>query len=178
MHMNNLGKERIALVVANTAANIVGKPGKVISLQWKSVQGNSMSEGSTLDNISLLDGPKITSPITTNAKVVEKKRMRLVTGDSALTCPDQQILDELVKCIHGAKQFNGLDEKGKQGKRSDDEDTKHDMPPMDPTHNLRDGVGKEEVINVRPHVDSVRKSNRAKIPPNGMIFYGKPKSEQ
>jgi hypothetical protein len=164
MHMNNLGKERIALEVANTVANIVGKPGKVISLQWKSMQGNSMSEGSTVDNTSLLDGPKIASSISTNATVDEEKRMRPVAGDSALTCPDQKILDELVKYTHGAKQISGLDDSGEQGKRSDAKDTKHNMPTMDPTHSLRDEVGKEEVINIRPHVNTVRKSNRAKNP--------------
>jgi hypothetical protein len=41
--MNNLGKERIALEMANTAANILLKQEKVISLQWKIVQENSMS---------------------------------------------------------------------------------------------------------------------------------------
>jgi hypothetical protein len=67
MHMNNLGKERIALETANTAANILLKQEKVISLQWKSVQENSMSDGPTEDNISLQD-LKVTSSITTNVE--------------------------------------------------------------------------------------------------------------
>jgi hypothetical protein len=65
MHMNNLGKERTALQITNTAANILLKQKKVISLKWTNVQENSMSDGPTEDNISLQD-LKVTLSITTN----------------------------------------------------------------------------------------------------------------
>ena len=49
-------------------------------------------------------------------------------------------------------------------KRSDDEDTKHNMMKMDSTHGPRDGKNKEEDSNIMPLVDSVCKSNRIKNP--------------
>jgi hypothetical protein len=68
MHMNNLGKETMALEMANKATSILLKQGKVISLQWKNVQKNSMSDGPTEDNISLQEDLKVTSSITTNVE--------------------------------------------------------------------------------------------------------------
>ena len=50
MHMNNLGKERIALEMANEATKILSKQAKVISLQWKD---NSTSDDN-LEEISPL----------------------------------------------------------------------------------------------------------------------------
>ena len=57
-HMNNLGKERIALDLANEASKILLKQGKVISLEWKNIQVNSTSEGTTEDNIPQQEDPK------------------------------------------------------------------------------------------------------------------------
>ena len=51
MHMNKLGKERIALNMVNTVANILLKREKVISLQWKNAQGDSVSDSPTEDNV-------------------------------------------------------------------------------------------------------------------------------
>jgi hypothetical protein len=51
MHMNKLGKERIALEMANTVVNILLEREKVISLQWKNAQGDSVSDSPTEDNV-------------------------------------------------------------------------------------------------------------------------------
>ena len=48
MHMNNLGKERIALEIANEATKILSKQAKVISLQWK----NNSTSDDYLEEIS------------------------------------------------------------------------------------------------------------------------------
>ena len=48
MHMNNLGKERIALEMANEATKILSKQAKVISLQWK----NNSTSDDNLEDIS------------------------------------------------------------------------------------------------------------------------------
>jgi hypothetical protein len=85
MHMNKLGKERIALEMANTVANILLKREKVISLQrkkaqgdsvsdsptednmqWKNVQGDSVSDSPTEGNIPLQKDLEVTPSITTN----------------------------------------------------------------------------------------------------------------
>jgi len=46
--MNNLGKERIALEMANEATKILSKQAKVISLQWK----NNSTSDNYLEEIS------------------------------------------------------------------------------------------------------------------------------
>ena len=64
-HMNNLRKERIALDLANEASKILLKQGKVISLQWKNIQVNNMSKGTTVDNTPQQEDPKWESDTTT-----------------------------------------------------------------------------------------------------------------
>jgi hypothetical protein len=163
MHMNNLGKERIALEMAETATNILWKPEKVISLQWKGMKENNRNDDPAVDNISLQEDPKVTPSIAPNATVDEESLLRPVADVSALTCPVQQITDEQKKCSYGAIQLNGPEEPREQGKRRDDEDPKHDIPPMDPSHSLPDG-NTEGGINVMPPMDSICKSNRTKNP--------------
>jgi len=87
MHMNKLGKERIALEMANTVANILLEREKVISLQWKNAQGDSVSDSPTEGNVqwknvqgdSVSDSPtegniplkkdlEVTPSITTNVE--------------------------------------------------------------------------------------------------------------
>ena len=55
MHMNNLGKERIALEMANEATKILLKQAKVISLQWK----NNSTSDDNLEEISPLQVPPL-----------------------------------------------------------------------------------------------------------------------
>jgi hypothetical protein len=55
MHMNNLGKERIALEMGNEATKILSKQAKVISLQWK----NNSTSDDNLEEISPLQVPPL-----------------------------------------------------------------------------------------------------------------------
>ena len=64
--MNNFGKERMALEMANTAASILLKQEEVISLGWKDEQEINMGDGPNEDNFSLLEDPKETTSVQTN----------------------------------------------------------------------------------------------------------------
>jgi hypothetical protein len=83
MHMNKMGKERIALERAKTVANILLKREKVISLQWKNAQGDSpieenvqwknakgdsVGDSPTEGNIPLQKDLKVTPSIATNVE--------------------------------------------------------------------------------------------------------------
>ena len=63
--MNNLGKERMASEMANTAASILLKQEKVISLGWKDKQEINMGDGPNEDNIFLQEDPKETISVQT-----------------------------------------------------------------------------------------------------------------
>ena len=69
MHMDNLGKEIMALEMANTAASILLKQEEVISLGWKGEQEISKGDGPNEDNISLQEDPKETTSVQTNMEV-------------------------------------------------------------------------------------------------------------
>jgi len=64
IHPPTLQSERIALDLANEASKILLKHGKVISVQWKNIQVNNMSEGTTEDDITQQD-PKWENDTTT-----------------------------------------------------------------------------------------------------------------
>ena len=66
--MNNFGKERMALEMANTAASILLNQEEVISLGWKDEQEISMGDGPNEDNISLREDPKETTSVQTNVQ--------------------------------------------------------------------------------------------------------------
>ena len=65
--MNNFGKERMALEMANTAASILLNQEEVISLGWKDEQEISMGDGPNEDN-SLQEDPKETISVQTNVE--------------------------------------------------------------------------------------------------------------
>jgi len=51
--MNNLGKDKIALKMANVVTNIFLKQEEIISLCWKKEYEDSVSDSSNKDNIIL-----------------------------------------------------------------------------------------------------------------------------
>ena len=67
-HMNNLGKERKALEMANTVASILLKEEEVISLSWKDEKEISMGDGPNEDIICLQEDPKETTSMQTNVE--------------------------------------------------------------------------------------------------------------
>ena len=67
MHMNNLGKERMALELPNTTASILLKQ-EVISSSWKNKQEISMGDGPNEVDISLQEEHNITSSVLTNVE--------------------------------------------------------------------------------------------------------------
>ena len=73
--MNNLGKERIALEIANEATKILSKQAKVISLQWKN---NSTSD----DNLEEISPPQVPP--------LQHLLRSDVNGDLGQLCTDDQ----------------------------------------------------------------------------------------
>jgi hypothetical protein len=50
MHMNNSGKDKIALKIANVVTKIFLKQEEIISLRWKNEYEDSVSDSSNEDN--------------------------------------------------------------------------------------------------------------------------------
>jgi hypothetical protein len=64
--MNNLGKEEIALKIANVVTKIFLKQKEIISLCWKNEYEVSVSDSSNEDNIILQDDSKAAPSVTAN----------------------------------------------------------------------------------------------------------------
>jgi hypothetical protein len=73
--MNNLGKENIALKIANVVTKIFLKQEKVINLHWKNECEVSLSDSSNEDNIILVEDSKAAPSVTANVEAL--------TGDTA-----------------------------------------------------------------------------------------------
>jgi len=63
LHMNNLGKEKIAFKIASVVTEIFHKQEETISLHWKNDNENSVSDSSNEGNIIFQEDPK-TTPLT------------------------------------------------------------------------------------------------------------------
>jgi len=60
LHMNNLGKEKIAFKMASVVTEIFRRQEEIISLYWKNVCEVSVSDSSNKDNVILQEDPKAT----------------------------------------------------------------------------------------------------------------------
>jgi hypothetical protein len=71
LHMNNLGKERIALKIASVVTKIFMKQADdPISLYWKNEHDVSVSDSSNEDNTILQEDPKAAPLLTPNVEAL------------------------------------------------------------------------------------------------------------
>jgi len=70
LHMNSLGKEKIALKIANVVTKIFLKKEETISLYWRNEYEVSVSDSSIEDNIILQEEPKAAPSVTANAEAL------------------------------------------------------------------------------------------------------------
>jgi len=75
LHMNNLGKEKIASKIANVVTKIFLKQEETISLYWKNEYEVSVSDSSNEDIIILQEDPKAAPLVSSN--------MEALTDDAA-----------------------------------------------------------------------------------------------
>jgi hypothetical protein len=69
MHMNNLGKDKKALKIANVVTKIFLKQEEIISLHWKNEYEDSVSDSSNEDNI-LQGNSKAAPSVTANVEAL------------------------------------------------------------------------------------------------------------
>jgi hypothetical protein len=69
MHMNNSGKDKTALKMANVVTKIFLKQEEIISLRWRNENEASVSDSSTEDNI-LQEDSKAAPSVTANVEVL------------------------------------------------------------------------------------------------------------
>ena len=70
VHMNNLGKEKIALKIANVVTKIFLTQVEIISLFWKNENEVSVSDSLNEDNIILQEDPKAATVETANVEAL------------------------------------------------------------------------------------------------------------
>jgi len=75
LHINNLGKEKIAFKIASVVTEIFRRQEEIISLYWKNECDVSVSDSSNEDNIILQEDPKATPSTTVS--------MEALTDDAA-----------------------------------------------------------------------------------------------
>jgi len=70
LHMNNLGKEKIAFKIAIVVAEIFRRQEEIISLYWKNECEVSVSDSSNEDNIILQEDTKATPSTTVSEEAL------------------------------------------------------------------------------------------------------------
>jgi hypothetical protein len=70
LHMNSLGKEKVALKIVNVVTKIFMKKEETISLYWKNEYEVSVSDSSNEDNIILQEDPKAAPSVTANVEAL------------------------------------------------------------------------------------------------------------
>ena len=70
LHMNSLGKEKIASKIATVVTKIFLEQEETISLYWKNEYEVSVSDSSNEDNIILEEDPKAAPSVTSNVEAL------------------------------------------------------------------------------------------------------------
>jgi hypothetical protein len=70
LHMNNLGKEKIASKIANVVTKIFLTQEETISLYWKNEYEVSVSDSSNEDIIILQEDPKAAPSVSSNVEAL------------------------------------------------------------------------------------------------------------